>query len=251
VNSVQLVMVSVAVGACIAGLLSANAAIQADPIEGRQGLWSVIRWRVILVVALLFWIGGIVVLAWLIDRSPLEQPISLDPPGAIDTRIWIPLRARYTLLFEFSPQGHSAEQLKKLIGELDTDGVPIALSWTLTSSKTNTVVIRGSAVAKGRGRDSGGTLFRSVDALDVEPGQYQFRATILNPVPQLASLSARLELRHIFEKTGSAWISNALLLGAFTVWIVIPAFLFLVGWVVGRVGFPHLRCWMKGSRAGH
>jgi hypothetical protein len=203
---------------------------------------------VALVAALLFWIGGIGALIWLVDRSALEQPISLDPPGVIDTRIWIPLRARYTLLFEFSPQGRSVEQRKQLMGDSGSDGVPIALSWSLTSSKTKTVVIRGSAVAKGRGRDSGGTVSRWVGAIDVEPGQYQFRARILSPVPRLASLSARLELRNFFVKMGSPWQSRALFLGLFTVWIVTPAFLFWVAWLIGRVGLRYLRQSVQPAR---
>ncbi len=244
-------MVSVAVAACIAGLLSANAAIQADPIDGPQGLWPAIRRRVVSVVALLFWIGGISALVWLISRSPLEQAISLDPPGVVDTRIWIPLRARYFLLFEFSPQGHSVEQLKQLIGDRgrrETDGVPVAISWSLTSSKTKAVVIQGTAVAKGV-LGWGDKVSRWVGALDVEPGQYQFHAMILSPVPQLASIPTRLKLWNIFFKMSGAWQSSALFFGAlFTVWIVTPTVLFLVGWLIGRVGLRYFRSWMYGSR---
>jgi hypothetical protein len=94
VINVQLVMVSLAVAACIVGLLRARDAIRADQIDGRQGFGRAIRWRVFLVVALLCWIGGISVLVWLADKPPLEQLVSLDPPGVIDTRIWIPLGAR-------------------------------------------------------------------------------------------------------------------------------------------------------------
>src|SRR5882762_4851183 len=111
-----------------AGLLLARAAARAEQIDGRQALWPVIRWRVALVVTLLVWIGGVSALVSFVSRAPLEQPISLDPPGVIDTRIWIPLRARYFLILEFSPQGHSVEQLKRLIGERETDGVPVAIS---------------------------------------------------------------------------------------------------------------------------
>jgi hypothetical protein len=245
-NNVQLFMGSVAAAACIAGLLSANAAIQADEIDGRLSLWPAIRWRVVLVVALLFWIGGISVLVWLTDRSPLDQPISLDPPGVIDTRIWIPLRARYFLLFELSPRGHSVEQRKKLLGDSGTDGVPIALSWSLTSSKTKAVVSQGTAVAKG-GRDSGDEVSR-VGAIDVEPGQYQFRAMILSPVPQLASVSARLRLWNIFFKMSDSRQSGAIFFGAlFTLWIVAPVVLFLIAGLIGCVGLRYLRSWMPAS----
>ena len=251
-NNVQLFVVSIAIAACIAGLLSGNAAIQADQIEGRLGLWPAIRWRVALVVGLLFWIGGISALVWLVSRSLLEQPISLDPPGVIDTRIWIPLRARYFLLFEFSPQGHSVEQLEQLIGDWGrrgADGVPVAISWSLTSSKTKAVVIQGTEVAKGvwgsRNKPS-----RWVGAIDVEPGQYQFRAMILSPVPQLASIPTQLELWNIFFKMSGTWQSSAILFGAlFTVWIVTPTVVFLVAWLIGRVGLRYLHSWMNGSRA--
>jgi hypothetical protein len=249
VNSVQIFMLSVAVAACIGGLLSANDAVQADPIDGRQRLWPVIRWRVVLVVTLLFWMGGISALVWLVSKSPLEQPISLDPPGVIDTSIWIPLRSRYTLLFEFSAQRQSVEQLRKLIGDQGTDGVPIALAWSLTSRRTKAVVNQGTAVTKG-GQGSGDKASRWVGEIDFEPGQYQFRARILSPVPQLASISARLKLWNIFFKMSGTWQANALFLGAIaTMWIVTPTVLFLVAWLMGRVGFPYLRRWMNGSRA--
>jgi len=124
------------------------AVIQADPIVAQEGLWPSIRRRVALVVVLLVWIGGVATLEWLVDQPPLEQPISLDPPGVIDTKIWVPLRERYFLVFEFSRQGHSVEELEQLIGNSASsamaDGVPVAISWSLTSSKTKATVAQGT-----------------------------------------------------------------------------------------------------------
>ena len=237
-------MVSLAVAACMAGVSAASDAIRADQIDARQGLWPAIRWRVFLVLALLCWIGGISVLVWLVDKPPLEQPVSLDPPGVIDNRIRIPLRARYFMLFEFSPQGHSTEQLKKSIGDPGNDGVPIAISWSLTSSRTKAVSNQGTAVAKVV-REYGDKLSGWVGEIDVEPGQYQFRARILSPVPQLASIPARLEIRTIFFKMSGTWQSSLLFLGALlTLWIITPAVLFLLGWT-GRVCFGYLRSRMS------
>lgn len=222
---------------------------QAGQIVGQQGLWPSMRRRVALVAALLVWIGGVIVLEWIVDHSPLEQSISLDPPGVIDTKVWIPLQERYFLLFWFSPQGHSGEQLKQLLGDpaspTMTDGVPVAISWSLTSSKTKATVAQGTTVAKGVW--AGGAVYRLVDAIRVEPGQYQFHARIVNPVPQLASIQTRLKLWNTF-KTRDTWQSSVLFWGTlFTVWIVTPVTVLLVLWLMGFVGLHYLRSCMNGS----
>jgi hypothetical protein len=226
---------------------------QTGPIVARQSLWSLIRRRVVLVVALLVWIGCFITLESLTSKPPLEQPISLDPPGVIDTKIWIPLRERYFLEFEFSRQGHSLEQLKQLIGDWgppETDGVPVATSWSLTSSKTKTVVARGTAVTKGVA-GWGDDLYRRVDTIRVEPGRYQFHAKILNPVPQLASIPTRLALWNSF-KTTDTWQSSVLFWGTFlAVWIVTPVTMFVAVWLIGLVGVHYWRLCMNRSRTGN
>ena len=149
------------------------AVTQAGQIVGQRSLWPSIRRRVALVVVLLVWIGGVMTLEARVDQSPLEQHISLDPPGVIDTKIWIPLRESYFLLFEFSRQGYSLEQLKQLLGDSApstmSDGVPVAISWSLTSSKTKAIVAQGTAVAKGvwawGGGECTGSWTRSVLSL--------------------------------------------------------------------------------------
>ena len=164
------------------------------------------------------------------SRDPGQKPIpDPDPETRSKPQPWVIQivvggESRLSLT-EFSPQGHSVEQLEQLIGDWGrrgADGVPVAICWSLASSKTKAVVIQGTAVAKGvwGSRDK---LSRWVGAIDVEPGQYQFRAMILSPVPQLASISARLELWNIFFKMSGTWQSSAILFGAlFTVWIVTP-----------------------------
>jgi hypothetical protein len=155
------------------------------------------------------------------------------------------------MLFEFPPQGHAVEQLKKLIGDRGNDGVPIAIAWSLTSSKTKEVFTQGTAVAKVVW-EPGDRLSGWVGELDVGPGQYQFRARILSPVPRLASLSARLRISTIFFKMSGTWQSSLLFLGAlFTLWIVTPVVLFLLGWLIGRVCFGYLRSRMSASGAGN
>ena len=143
----------------------------------------------------------------------------------IDTNIWIPLRERYFLEFERSRQGHSFEQLKQLIGDWGpptTDGVPVAISWSLTSRW-------------------GPDVYRHVDTIRVEPGRYRFGARILDAVPQLGTIPTRLALGNNF-KTTDTWQSSALFLGAlFTAWIVTPLTAVLAGWLVGRVGLHYLR----------
>jgi hypothetical protein len=73
--------------ALIAGFLSADTANAIDPIDPPQRLWPVIRWRVIAVAALVVLIEGMVTLSSIVNEFPLDQPISLDPPGSVDTRI--------------------------------------------------------------------------------------------------------------------------------------------------------------------
>ena len=226
--------------------------IQADQVVIREGLWSEIGRRVALIVILLVWIGAFITLDTLVSKSPLAQPISLDPPGVIDTEIWIPLREQYFLDFEFSRQGHSAEKLKQLIGDWGppvTDGVPVAISWSLTSSKTKVVVVQGAAVTKGAS-GWGSEVLRRVGTIRVDPGRYRFHAQILNSVPQLASIPTRLALWNS-TKTTDTWQSGVLFWGAlFTVWIVTPVTIYLAVRLTWSFGMRYLRLRSNGSRTG-
>ena len=200
-------------------------------------------------MALLVWIGSAVALEWYIDQSPLEQAISLDPAGVIDTKIWIPLRERYFLLLEFSQQGHSVEQLKQLIGDSASssmaDGMPVAISWSLTSRKTKETVIQRTDIAKGAWA---GVLYRLVDTIRVEPGQYQFHAKILNPVPQLSSIPTRLKLWNTF-KTRDTWQSTTLFWNlSFAQLIGAPITVLLIVRLIWFVGVHYWRLW-NGVRA--
>ena len=226
------------------------AATQLGQIVVRQGLWPVVGRRAVLVVALLSWIVGFLTLNSLVSKPPLAQSISLDPPGVIDAEIWIPLREQYFLDFEFSRQGHSFEQLKQLIGDWTppvNDGVPVSISWSLTSSKTKVVVVQGAAVTKGAS-GWGSEVLRRVDTIRVDPGRYRFHAQILNPVPQLASIPTRLALWNSI-KTTDTWQSGALFWGAlFTVWIVTPVTMYLVVRLTWSFGVRYFHTRSNGSR---
>jgi hypothetical protein len=227
-----------------------TAVTQTGEIVSRQGLWPMICRRVVLIAVLLVWIGCFITLDSLVSKSPLApQPISLDPPGGIDTEIWIPLREQYFLELEFSREGHPFEQLKRLIGDWGppvTDGVPVAISWSLTSSKTKIVVAQGISVTKGAS-GWGDDVHRRVDTIRVEPGRYQLHAKVLNPVPQLASIPTRLELWNSI-KTTDTWQSSTLFFGSiFTVWIVTPIALYLMVRLMWLVGVHYARSRMSGS----
>ena len=218
-------------------------ATQSGDVNGRGALWPLIRGHVLLVASLVGWIGGFFTLDSLIERSPLEEPISLDPPGNIDTNIWIPLRERYFLEFEFSRRGHTFEQLQQLIGDWvppPTDGVPVTISWSLASRTNGVIAAEGTVVTKGAS-GWGPDVYRQVDTIRVAPGRYRFTARIVNPVTQLASIPTRLALSNNF-KTTDTWQSGALFFGAlFTAWIVTPVAAVLAVSLAVRVGLHYLR----------
>jgi hypothetical protein len=221
--------------------ISASTATEADELAARQGLWPAIRRRVVLIVVLLVWVGGFFTTLNVLWANPLSQSISLDPPGIIDTEIWLPLPERYFIMLMFSAQGYSAGQIKQLLGDFSpgTGGVPIAISWSLTSSKTKLVVVQGAKIVKGPDR--------LVDTIRVEPGYYRFRAKTLSPVPQLASMPTRLLLWNSF-KTDESWQSGVLLWGGlFTAWIVTPITAVFVLRLIWLVGLHYWHSKMKGS----
>lgn len=90
-------------------------------------------------------------------------------------------------------------------------------------------------------------MYRLVDTIRVDPGQYQFHAKILHPVPQLASIPTRLKLWNTF-KTRDTWQSSTLFWSTlFTAWIVTPVTVFLMVWLIWRVGVHFWRLWKSGS----
>jgi hypothetical protein len=223
-------------------------------IDRCHDLWPKIRRNAYWILFFLAWSGGIFLLDSIVSKAPLNQPISLDPPGIVDTSIWIPLPERYFLEFEFSRTGHSFEQMKQMIGDWwpsETDGIPVPITWSLTSRKTNSIVASGTTVSKGASGWSHAAAYRHVDTIRVQPGRYQFRVRILNAVPELATTPTRVSLSSNF-KTVNSWQSNALFLCVlFTLLLILPLTVVLLVLLIGRVGSHYWRLRNETSPSNH
>src|SRR5437660_12056970 len=97
--------------------------------------WRRIRWKLFVILALA--VIAFLFIAWseYLQKPPLQESISLDPPGSIEREIRIPVPEQYALELEFSRDGHSYDEMKSLIGDLldRTAGVAGPLAWSISS----------------------------------------------------------------------------------------------------------------------
>lgn len=158
------------------------------------------------------WIGLLPIWSSWITENPLDEPISLEPPGQITKEIEIRIPENFDFDLVFSRQGQAFEDLKRLVGDMGvcvrptacSKGVAVPMSWSLTSLETSRVVSSGNAMTRDSHSWSGADVGRSISRIQVPTGRYLFRATVLKPVPELSHIKTRLQIS-IRGKSSSTW----------------------------------------------
>ncbi|MBB1073697.1 hypothetical protein HUU62_04640 [Rhodoferax sp. 4810] len=158
------------------------------------------------------WIGLLPVWSSWITENPLDEPISLDPPGQIIKEIETRIPENFDFDLVFSRQGQAFEEVKRLVGDMGvcvppsrcSKGVAVPISWSLTSLETSRIVSSGNVMTIDSHGWSGADVFRSISKIHVPTGRYLFRADILKSVPELSHIKTRLQIS-IGGKSASTW----------------------------------------------
>ncbi|GEM_PF-1785141 len=178
-----------------------------------------------LIAAFVFLVTWIVLFnAWAIwiTACPLDEPISIEPPGKIEKLVRIPVKTEYSLYLGFERAGRSFEELKTLIGDSGKrpTGERVSICWSIRPLKSENPIASGEVDSFGANAFSNNTIERRVACLKVEPGEYIFRAEITRAVPKLAHMRTRVSLQP--SRGGEGWqfgliwwghIINLILLG--------------------------------------
>ena len=143
-----------------------------------------------------------------IFKAPLSVPISISPPGSIQTKFHIPVDEYYDLIFVFDRNGISNEELHRIIGSghdiQGKRGVPIAVRWEIhplpvvrweiPSIPEQQLVLQGNGESLNFYEWKVDKVTRRISAFILQPGDYEITATILKDVPEFHFIPAQIGL---------------------------------------------------------
>jgi hypothetical protein len=134
-----------------------------------------------------------------IRPASVNKPISLSPPGTIQTRISVPLPESYDLSLAFSFDRQSREKVRDLVGEWLyqngrqlPSGVPVPIRWSFKERQTGREVFSEEKVSFGRSGYSATAFYRHLGNARVNAGNYLFHAEVLMDVPEFANIPVRI-----------------------------------------------------------
>jgi len=159
---------------------------------------SQIKLKLILAI-LLVWTILFPIVAHEFTKLPPEMPISLSPPGSVDTIVHIRLQEPYLLKLCFYDEENPFGTRERILG-YKNQGVIIPIQWELYSTTTQQLILNGQFESeKGGGwskeycyREVGNMYYKPGEFL--EPGYYRFVARIPRDVPELANVRARIQI---------------------------------------------------------
>src|SRR5688572_941711 len=83
-------------------------------------------------------------------------------------------------------------------------GVPVPVRWSLKSIETGEVASRGEVESIDSSGWSDAHVYRNLGTVKVQPGRYAFRAEVLRPVPDLASMRTQIAIQ-LKPKRTTTW----------------------------------------------
>jgi hypothetical protein len=145
--------------------------------------------------------------AWVhrVSSYPLDESISIEPPGKVETYIRIPIKTKYSLYLVFERAGHPFEELKALIGDFTgpgPSGVHVPIRWSVNALTPQKPIASGDVDSFGANAWSKDRVERFVGIIEADPGQYLFRAEITHGVPELAHVLTRVSLQPAHDAGG-------------------------------------------------
>jgi len=145
------------------------------------------------------------------SKAPIPQgraPISISPPGSINVKFHVDAKDTYRLEFYFATEGHPSKELIKIIGNgsigvNDKQGVKIPVSWEIESLSDGRCVSKQEVITKNSSAGLAGYYVRDIEAIGLNPGDYELKFSIVNDVPEFSGFNAQAVLEH-----SNGFISN-------------------------------------------
>jgi len=183
-------------------------------------------------VLLVSWLVLFSVWARWVTTVPLNEPISTEPPGKIEKLIRIPVKTKYSLCLVFERAGHPFEELKTLIGDFGKipTGERVPIRWSMHPLKSGKPIASGEVDSFGANAFSKNEIERRVGILEMEPGQYVFRAEITRTLPKLAHIRTRVSLEPAHNAGG--WQFGLVWFGSIINYLMLGPMAFITGLIL-------------------
>jgi hypothetical protein len=149
-----------------------------------------------------------------ITAEPLDAPLTLSPPGRVETEVRVRLACPHKLELEFSSGTRTFEEMRRIVGGYGTTkGVEIPLRWSFRDT-TGRVVASGEAENKGIAAHNVKSFIRSAsNYLPLPPGKYRLDAVLMDDVAGLQGVSVQLSFRCHYNAS-AGWPSYLLFFGS-------------------------------------
>lgn len=181
------------------------------------------HWPVYVVFTALAWLVLFWVSSSFMMESPLDLPITLDPPGRIETEVWIVNPEQYELDLVFD-RVLPFDQLKSLIGAMGVcpnlsdcpKGVGVPVHWSIQDKRTGVMIFSGTVDTLDSAGWSARQVYRHIGDITVPVGTYVIKAEVLQRTPELSMIPTHIVLR-FHPKFASTWQSAVVLWGSLIV----------------------------------
>ncbi len=185
--------------------------------------------------------------SWWVESPPLDQTISLSPPGTLETAVTVRIGDQYWLWLNFERGGLSLDALREKTGGMTTGpdgktvenaGTPVTVRWQMTAKGGGEPVFAGEVRSTGAASAADATIGRLLGRAEVRSGRYSFTAEIVGDTPEFAGAQTRLTLV-LDEAKGHSWALKLgwllSLLGSFAIKPVAVVAAAVVAWNAARL----------------
>jgi hypothetical protein len=149
---------------------------------------------------------------WL-GAAPLDAPLTMSPPGRIETDVRVRLACPHRLVLHLSSHTHTREEMNRLVGRYGTaEGGEIPLRWAFRDT-TGRVVVSGEAQNKGSYSHDEIGFYRAVSGwLPLPPGRYRLDAALTGDVAGFEGVSAKMYFQCHYNSS-AGWHDDMLFYG--------------------------------------
>jgi hypothetical protein len=191
-------------------------------LVGFRRVFRVKHWPVYVVFTALAWLVLFWVSSSFMMESPLDSPITLDPPGRIETEVWIVNPEQYELDLVFE-RVLPFDQLRSLIGAMGCPnlsdcpkGVGVPVHWSIQDKRTGVIIFSGTVDTLDSAGWSARQVYRHIGDITVPVGTYVIKAEVLQRTPELSMIPTHIVLS-FRPKFASTWQSAVVFWGSLIV----------------------------------